>query len=161
MPHKNIAFLSLFIGGLLLINQVYAKGFEDHADDLMVSFKNTSSEDCYLIEKNISSGQLSLYQNIPSTLYATGEDQGFILNGNTSEITLKYNCGGQKTFSLYMKHFWKNGHWHRSLDKKFVAIDVFETHVEQLGWRKYTHCVEPGICESFGEATNVSWVITH
>jgi hypothetical protein len=156
-------FLSLLISGFLLVNQVYAFGLEDHADDLMVSLKNTGSENCYLIEKNISSGQLSSYQNIPSTLYATGENQGFIMSGKTSEITLRYNCGSQKVFSLYMRNFWKAGHWHRSLDKKFDAIDVFETHEEKLGWRKYTHCKPPGEggCETFGEATIVSWVITH
>lgn len=156
----NKTVLSVILSVFMLSDQVYAsEAPKDNVRNLFISIQNLGSENCQLIENTISSGKL-LYSNIPSILDATGERFEFILHGNTVELTLKYNCGAHKTFSIYMKQYLKKGHRQTGIDSTmFNAVDVFETHK-----------VVPGvhICDSDGvgiscysKAGKINWTITH
>ena len=134
--------------------------FENNSRNLFVSLQNLGSEHCQMVESTISRGKL-IHSNIPRILEATGERFEFILTGHTVALTLNYNCGVQKKFTIYMKQYFKKGHRHTSIDASMLdAVDVFETHA-----------VIPGIhiCDSDGSggiscyarAGKINWSITH
>lgn len=168
MNLKKIVFHTLFLSGFLFIHQAYGQTDpERDGNNVFVNIQNLGSENCQLMEKKIVQGQL-LYSNIPSTLYATGENNEFIIQAtwnkgaksSIAELTLKYACGAHKKFSLYIKNFQKKHYKHRSTDVVFDAVDVFETRKLTPGWIHCSQASEYGpVCG--GRPTKLSLVVTH
>lgn len=163
MNTKNLFFFLAI--SCLSFNPVYAAEYSsqdlDQGNNFIITIQNTGSENCTLIEKNISQGKLPHFHAIPLLLEATGEAYEFIINGDEKrimELTLKYKCGDHKNFSLYMKNFQKKNYKHRSTDVRFSGVDVFETHKITPGLQHFEVIAGAGWV---GNASKISWVITH
>jgi hypothetical protein len=145
----------------LLSSQVNAAVcLEKDVRNLFVNIQNLGSENCQLVESNIHQGHL-IFNNLPQTLDATGEGFQFIVQGNTVELRMKYNCGTYKTFTLYMKKFLKKGYHHTSMKASMSdAVDVFETHKIEKG----VHICDSdgyGGVSCYSKAAKINWSITH
>ncbi len=141
--------------GLIFMQQGYADRNNYDYNDLIINLQNIGVEHCYLIDQSITQGQV--IPNFPSVLPITGIDNIFTVHGKVSEFTVKYSCGVNKEFSLHMTHFWKKGHWHRTLDTQFMTTNIFEKHTTKLGWRKGNG--ENGA--PYGEPTKTTWIFSH
>ena len=156
------SIFSVILGILLFYGQVHA--YESPKDDprnFFISIQNSGSENCQLMESTVSRGKL-LNSHIPLTLEATGENVEFVVHGKTVELTLKYNCGAQKSFSIYMKQQLKKGHKHTSIDSRMLsAVDVFETHKIDRGIYSCDSGGYPGNVSCYSKAGKINWSITH
>lgn len=163
----KILLLTLF-SGLFIIKSVYANeelhAPGDEGRNLIINIKNRVAENCQLVEKKLMQGKV-LYGSVPSILYATDETSEFIIRAPDTnkdrdyetELSLKYACGANKTFELYIKNFQKAGHRHRSTDIKFDSADLVAKYTVIPGSK---YC--PGNilykyidCTSIGKATKV------
>jgi hypothetical protein len=109
--------------------------------DLQVRIRNLSTEQCKLTQSYLNHGVL-INSDIPSILPATAELVQFNVSGNyspkqkTVELSIRYQCGEHKYFTLYMKQYYKRRHLHSStIAQMSDATEAFETHEIYLGNR--------------------------
>ncbi|MDP3560896.1 MAG: hypothetical protein Q8R83_01800 [Legionellaceae bacterium] len=135
------------------------------AHTLNVEIKNVGAEECKLQRSTLSQGNLESGM-IPLVLPPTGESKQFIINGGKTKhaeearvdalLSLTYQCGSYKKFTLYMKQYYKKSHYHAQIDAEMTdTIDVFETHTTLPAERH----MEPNHNNSHPGL--ISWTISH
>jgi hypothetical protein len=155
---KHVIILIFIIISVLLPSLSMANSYD--INHLIVHMRNVGAETCLMRSLKIFQGEM-IGGNIPRTLYATGDNYGFVMQGKDIDLTIKYKCGKYKDFSISMKkHSSRNTPRAEVSATFFDVINVFEKHTIEPG---YINCTAaPAIlagCSSI--PSRINWEISN
>lgn len=127
-----------------------------NVNNLIVHIRNIGAENCLLSSLKIFQG-LVAFGDIPRWLNATGENYSFVMQGQTINMTMSYQCGRYKGFSISMINRYSSNIGQAQVETKFYdAVNVFERRTIEPGFKS---CPEFQTCTSV--PSRINWEISN